>query len=197
MQPGDVGGAPWKGLPLEQMSEHSAQEAEHPANPNGQVSPQKAEHRVASTTVAATIDQCFQVGSDISSYPEWIESLSSVEILATDESGLPVQVSFEASGFGRSTSYVLAYDFSDAPNRIGWSLIEGDLTKMIDGAYQFREAGDGESGPLTEVDYELIIDLTVPLPGFVKRRAEDRIMEAALRRFTRRVELVSGRSQPE
>ena len=35
------------------------------------------------------------------------------------------------------------------------------------------------------------IDLAVPLPGFVKRRAEDKIMEAALRRFKMEVERVA------
>jgi hypothetical protein len=42
----------------------------------------------------------------------------------------------------------------------------------IDGAYVFSAMADGG----TEVRYDLVIDLVVPLPGFVKRRAEVRIL---------------------
>ena len=45
-------------------------------------------------------------------------------------------------------------------------------------------SGDGE----TEITYRLVVDLKVPLPGFVKRRAEGRIMGTALRELKARVE---------
>lgn len=153
------------------------------------------ERRFALTTVEATIQQCFDVGADIGSYPEWIESLSSVEILSTDDAGRPAKVGFEAAGIGRRTSYVLAYDFSGGPHRIAWRLIRGDLTREIEGSYGFRNVSEDRSDPLTEVDYELGVDLTVPLPGYVMRRAEDKIMEAALRRFKDRVESLAAESR--
>ena len=45
-------------------------------------------------------------------------------------------------------------------------------------------SGDGA----TEITYRLVVDLKVPLPGFVKRRAEGRIMGTALRELKVRVE---------
>ena len=40
----------------------------------------------------------------------------------------------------------------------------------------------------TEVAYELAVDLIIPIPGFVKRRAEGRIIKTALSELKARVE---------
>ena len=70
-----------------------------------------------------------------------------------------------------STHYTLAYDYSQAPERLSWTLAEGDIMRVIDGAYDFSAEGGS-----TRVTYSLKIELIVPLPGFVKRRAEVRIL---------------------
>jgi hypothetical protein len=67
----------------------------------------------------------------------------------------------------------LAYDYSDAPNTLSWSMVKGDIQRSIDGAFRFRPTDGG-----THVQYDLQIELVVPLPGFVKRRAERRILNA-------------------
>ena len=149
------------------------------------------ETRIVKTTVQGTIDQCFQVGLDVESYPEWIDSLDSVVVESTDEAGRPSQVRFEASGIGRRSSYVLAYQLEQAPNRLGWTLVTGDLMRAIEGSCKFSDVTESSDTPLTEVEYHLAVDLAIPLPGFVKRRAEDKVLEAALSRFKNRVETVS------
>ena len=57
---------------------------------------------------------------------------------------------------------------------LSWELVEGDIMKAIDGAYRFAPSDDLEGG--TDVTYDLSIDLIVPMPGFLKRRAEARIL---------------------
>ncbi|MDH5521819.1 MAG: hypothetical protein OEZ14_14950, partial [Acidimicrobiia bacterium] len=52
------------------------------------------ERRAASTTVQATVEQCYAVGVDVVSYPKWIESLQLVEIESTDADGSPARVRF-------------------------------------------------------------------------------------------------------
>ncbi len=148
------------------------------------------ETRVVKTTVQGTIEECFQVGLDVESYPDWIDSLDSVIVESVDDEGRPSQVRFEASGIGRRSSYVLAYDLESAPERLGWSLVTGDLMRAIEGSYRFSDATETAGTPLTEVEYHLAVDLAIPLPGFVKRRAEDKVLEAALSRFKNRVEAV-------
>lgn len=146
------------------------------------------EQTAATTTVQATVDQCFEVGVDVDVYPEWVDNLASVSIEERDDQGRPSVVRFEAEGLGRRSRYALAYDFSGAPDQLAWSLVEGDLAREIEGRYVFTDVTEEGGPPATEVQYELTIDLAVPLPGFVKRRAEDKIVSSALAAFKRRVE---------
>jgi hypothetical protein len=91
---------------------------------------------------------------------------------ARDDQQRPTEVEFRASALGRSTHYTLAYDYSEAPAVLSWRMVRGDIMSRIDGAYHFSSTSDGG----TEVRYDLTIELVVPLPGFVKRRAEVRIL---------------------
>lgn len=146
------------------------------------------QYAVALTTVAAPISACFAVGIDLEAYPEWVTGLEAVTIEERDDQGRPVLARFEASAVGRSVSYVLAYDLSEAPNRLSWTMVESDLTTRLEGAYVFEPAPPADDDTeATDVTYELIVDLAVPLSGYVKRRAEDKILEAALQRFADRV----------
>jgi hypothetical protein len=78
----------------------------------------------------------------------------------------------------------LAYDYSKLPAEVSWSQRDGDITRSLDGSYQFVPVAEG-----TEVVYELEIDLRVPVPGFVRRRAESQILHAALRDLKARAEV--------
>jgi hypothetical protein len=90
---------------------------------------------------------------------------------------------------GRSTSYTLRYDYSDAPRQLPWKLVSGDIMRRLDGAYEFHPVdGDGDR---TDVEYSLTVELIVPLPAFVKRRAESKIMHNALRELKAHVETQS------
>jgi len=84
------------------------------------------------------------------------------------------EVEFRVLALGRSTHYTLHYDYSDAPERLAWKLVRGDIMRACDGAYVFTPSDSEPSS--THVVYELSIELVVPLPGFVKRRAEVRIL---------------------
>lgn len=123
---------------------------------------------------------------DIASYPEWAHAISGVEIVKRDENDRVQSARFVAEAVGRRTQYVLSYDYSGAPERLAWSQLSGDLTSRVDGAYTFLPSPDEPMSTL--VSYELSIDLVLPLPGFVRRRAEAKIVEAALDKFRRRVE---------
>ena len=70
---------------------------------------------------------------------------------------------------------------------MSWRLIEGDVMERIDGEYEFVSV---DGGSRCEVLYYVSIDMLVPLPGFVKRRAEAKILHAALDDLKQRVETV-------
>ncbi|MEM8747683.1 MAG: SRPBCC family protein [Actinomycetota bacterium] len=131
-----------------------------------------AETATETITIDATPDEVWAVAVDLERYPEWAHDIKDVTIHSTDDQGRPSEVEFRASALGRSTHYTLQYRYDSDPRELGWSMIRGDIQRSIDGAFTFVPTGDGK----TEVRYDLAIDLVVPLPGFVKRRAEVRIL---------------------
>jgi hypothetical protein len=134
--------------------------------------------------IRATPEHCYEVLTDFADYPAWAADIKSVIVDQHDGQGRPLEVTFRAAAFGRSTSYTLKYDYSNAPGEFSWTQTAGDLTRRLDGSYELAPSGaDG-----TEITYRLTVDLKVPLPGFVKRRAEGRIMHTALRELKARVE---------
>ncbi|MFT7646339.1 MAG: ribosome-associated toxin RatA of RatAB toxin-antitoxin module [Candidatus Poriferisodalaceae bacterium] len=137
--------------------------------------------------VFASPARCHELVADVGAYGEWARDLKGVSIDSSDESGRPSQATFRVGAMGRSATYTLGYDHSEGPEVIRWSLVEGDIVRLLDGSYEFL-AVDGEPDQ-TQVRYHLRVELAVPLPGFVKRRAEGRIMHAALDDLQARVEV--------
>jgi uncharacterized membrane protein len=131
-----------------------------------------AETAFQTITIAAPMDRVYGIAADFESYPDWAKDVKEATVRARDDQGRPVEVEFRASALGRSTHYTLSYDYSEAPKVLGWKMLRGDIMRSIDGAYTFAETSDGK----IEVRYDLAIELVVPLPGFVKRRAEQRIL---------------------
>ena len=134
--------------------------------------------------VRASPECCREVALDVERYPEWATDIKQVEVLDRNADGNAERVRFRAAAFGRSTTYTLVYDHSAAPGVLSWKLEEGDLTRVLDGSYTFDPLEDGD----TEVTYHLVAELLMPVPGFVKRRTEGRIMHTALRELKARAE---------
>ncbi len=126
--------------------------------------------------IEAPLERIWAVLTDFESYPGWARDLKEATVVQRDEEGRPALVRFRAAAMGRSTTYTLCYDWEDAPERLPWKLVNGDIMRVLDGAYEFTETDGG-----TDVTYHLRVDLAIPLPGFVKRRAEARIISTALR----------------
>jgi ribosome-associated toxin RatA of RatAB toxin-antitoxin module len=144
------------------------------------VADQATEHM----SVSASPERCFSVVADIERYPEWAADIKEIVVDERDDEGRPVLVTFRAAAFGRSTSYTLRYDFTEAPHILSWKLTKGDITSKLDGSYVF----DPAEGSGTEVTYHLEAELRVPIPGFIKMRAQSRIMSTAMRELKARVE---------
>lgn len=131
-----------------------------------------AETASQTVTTSASPDRVWTIAADVERYPEWAKDVKDVVVRARDDQGRATEVEFRASALGRSTHYSLSYDYSAAPKVLAWSMVRGDIMRTIDGAYHFAPTDDGG----TEMRYDLTIELVVPLPGFVKRRAEVRIL---------------------
>lgn len=143
-------------------------------------------------SIEAPLDDCYAAISDFERYAEWAPDIKATRVIARDDCGRASEVEFRAAAMGRSVLVHLRYDYSAAPERLSWELVEGDTVRRYEGSYQLT-ALEGQSATTTDVDYELTVELLVPLPGFVKRRAESKIMKAALPELKHHVE--SGAAQ--
>jgi uncharacterized membrane protein len=137
--------------------------------------------------VEAPADRCFDVAIDFESYPEWAKDVKSAQILETDDEGRGTRVEYRAAALGKSVRYVLEYDYTDSPASFSWHFVEGDMLKRLDGTYRFEPEGDAS----TRVHYDLAVEIGVPLPGLVKRRAAGMIMGSALKELKKQVERVA------
>jgi len=135
-----------------------------------------------SIIVAAPLEACVAVACDFERYPEWARDVKQASVRERGTDGRPTVVEYRASALGRSTHFTLRYDYSQLPSRLSWSMIDGDIMRAISGSYGFRAADGG-----TRVEYDLSIELVLPLPGFVKRRAEMRIL-SSLKELKARIE---------
>ena len=121
--------------------------------------------------------------ADIASYPEWVSEYTETEVLETDVDGYPRVARLVLEAAVLSDTMVLEYDWPPDRQSVRWSLVSSTLLKALDGAYLLTEKGTG-----TDVTYELSVDLLVPMIGLLKRKAERRLTETALKDLKMRVE---------
>jgi uncharacterized membrane protein len=136
--------------------------------------------------VDAPASRCFDVAVDFESYPEWVRDVKEAKILETDDEGRGTKVEFRAAALGKSIRYVLEYDYAASPEAFSWRFVEGEMLRRLDGTYRFEPDGDS-----TRVHYDLAVELAVPLPGLLKRRAAGLIMGSALKELKKQVEAVA------
>ena len=121
--------------------------------------------------------------ADIGSYPEWVSEYTETEVLETDSDGYPRVARLVLEAAVLRDTMVLEYDWPPDRQSVRWSLVSSTLLKALDGAYLLAVNGTG-----TDVTYELSVDLSVPMIGLLKRKAERRLTETALKDLKKRVE---------
>ncbi|MFP4634878.1 MAG: SRPBCC family protein [Nitriliruptoraceae bacterium] len=127
-----------------------------------------------SITIAAPLEVVWNTITDLPAYPQWAEGVTAIEVLEEHEDGSPHQATFHVDAKVSQITYTIeyAYDGDD----ISWHLVEGETLSQLDGRYTLTADGDG-----TAVHYSLEIDLDLPLPGFMKKRAARTILDQGLR----------------
>jgi carbon monoxide dehydrogenase subunit G len=152
-----------------------------------EVRPVMADQATQTMEIGASPQRIFDVLTDFDAYPSWARDLKGVVVESRGEDGRAQEVTYRAAAMGRSTNYTLRYVYDDGePRRMTWQLVRGDIMRRVDGSYTLASL---EGRPdRTLVTYHLAVDLVVPLPGFVKRRAESKIIHNALRELRAHVE---------
>jgi len=106
--------------------------------------------------------------ADFAAYPQWASAVRAAETLVRD-------------------TYVLGYEW-DGDAGVRWQMAEpGSMISGMSGGYALADRAGA-----TEATYDLAVDLRVPMPGLLKRRAEKTIIDTALNGLKKRAERLSA-----
>ena len=141
-----------------------------------------ADQSTQSIVVEAPAADVMAVIADFPAYPQWVAAAKQVEVLETGDDGRARRVHFVLDAGAVTDDFVLDYTWDD-DRRVTWTLVKGQMQKRQDGSYTLVET-DGR----TEVTYSITIDLSIPMLGMIKRRAEKVILDTALKELKKRVE---------
>jgi hypothetical protein len=127
-------------------------------------------------SIEAPIEAVQKALFELDKYPEWSAQIKSAEALARDDQGRITKVKMSIDAGMMKDRPVLDYDWSQAPNKLSFSLDEADLLTSMDGVYTIS-AIDADT---TEVTYELEVALSMPVPAMMRQKAEKATIDAAL-----------------
>ncbi len=144
-----------------------------------------ADQTESSVYVDAPADQVLDVIADLEAYPQWTRQLTSVTVLSEDE-GWADEAEFVLDAGVLKDDYVLRYTWdvdADSTGVVSWELVRAHTLSAMDGSYTLATEGAG-----TRLTYRLAVDLAIPMPGMLRRKAERAIVGSALEELKARVE---------
>ncbi len=142
-----------------------------------------ADQSTQSIVVEAPAADVMAVIADFPSYPEWVAAAKRVDVLESGPDGRGRRVHFVLDAGAVKDDYVLEYTWDD-DRQVSWHLVQGQMQKRQEGSYTLSESAPGT----TDVTYAIAIDLSIPMLGMIKRRAEKVILDTALKELKKRVE---------
>ena len=133
-------------------------------------------------TVTARIDAVLATIRAVDHEPDWVEEIRSVEVLSSDDDGLPLQAHLTAAAPVGTDEYTLAY--THRADGMDWSMVKGKLQTGQDASYTLRAVDDAR----TEVTFDLRISHNLPLPGFLRRKVIGDLASSRVKGLTKHVE---------
>jgi hypothetical protein len=113
---------------------------------------------------------------ELDEYWKWIEEVTRVDVYERDSRGRALRAKITSNAMGNTIMHIYRYDYSHYPDEIKWELESGNMVNTLHGSYTIKE-GSTDS---TIVRYDLDVELSSPLPGFLKRKAAKKIVTSAL-----------------
>ncbi len=131
-----------------------------------------AEHTVE---IDAPIETCYAAIIDYETFPTWQGAVVDTEVLDWDAKGRGKRVRLFVDAKVRKVDYTLDYSY-DEPKRIEWDFVEGNGINAADGHYLFEDLGNDR----TRATYKLGLEVGIPLPGPVARRAHKSTLKGSV-----------------
>lgn len=122
--------------------------------------------------IEASPEEILDVIADVEATPTWSPQYQRAEVLESYDDGRPRRVKMKVKSAGITDEQVVDYTWTDTS--ASWTLISAGQLKAQDAKYTLTPEGDK-----TKVRFDISIDLAVPLPGFVLKRAIKGAMETA------------------
>lgn len=122
--------------------------------------------------IEATPEEIFDVIADVKSAPTWSPQYQSAEILDTHDGGRPRRVKMKIKAAGLTDEQEVEYTWTDTT--ASWTLIKAGQLKSQEATYTLTPQGDK-----TKVRFDLKVDPSVPIPGFLLKRTLKGAMETA------------------
>ena len=122
--------------------------------------------------IEASPEEILDVIADVESTPTWSPQYQRAEILESYPDGRPKQVKMTVKAAGLTDEQVIEYTWAE--NKVSWTLVSAGQLKAQDASYTLAPDGDK-----TKVRFDMAIDLSVPLPGFLLKRTLKGGMETA------------------
>jgi ribosome-associated toxin RatA of RatAB toxin-antitoxin module len=145
-----------------------------------------AEQTTSSIVVNADPSAVMAVIADFDAYPQWAQGVKKADVVEPGEGDRAKHVYFELDASPIKDQYTLGYEWN-GDESVDWWLVQGKMLKAMDGTYELRALDGGA----TEVTYRLAVDITIPMIGMLKRKAEKVIIDTALKGLKKRVESLS------
>ncbi|MFD5556259.1 SRPBCC family protein [Streptomyces sp. NPDC127068] len=142
-----------------------------------------AEYTSSSIRIEADPAEVMAVIADFARYPDWTGEVKEAQVLATDADGRAEEVRLVMDAGAIKDDQTLAYTWG-GPHEVSWTLVKSQMLRSLDGSYLLKEAGES----VTEVTYQLTVDVKIPMLGMIKRKAEKVIIDRALAGLKKRVE---------
>ena len=114
--------------------------------------------------IEASPEEILAVIADVKSAPTWSSQYQSAEVLDTYKDGRPKQVKMKVKAAGITDEQTVEYTWGD--NTAGWTLIKAGQLKTQNARYTLTPQGDK-----TKVRFDIEVDLSIPLPGFIVKQA--------------------------
>jgi len=138
----------------------------------------------ATVTIDAPMSEVSEILKKINDYPSWSSTIKSVTVDESDGNGYPAKVTLVVDAGVMKDRPTLSYDWSQAPAKISFSLDDADLMTEMTGVYLVKDNGD----ETTDVTYELTVNLSMPVPAMMRKKAEQATIDLALSQLKKRAE---------
>ena len=135
-----------------------------------------SELSTSTISIDAPLESVRAILFDLAGHPSWSTAIKSAEVKQSDDQGRATSVKVSIDAGMMKDRVLLNYDWSQAPERLEFSLEEADLLTAMNGAY-ITKAIDADT---TSVTYELGVEVSMPIPSMMRTKAEKATIDQAL-----------------